>query len=753
MTKYRTLGPGDGLTGPTGLEYRNLTNDMIPGDAYFVPEDFVWTGDLSPMADRTLIITASYSISGTVTLPDGCSLRFDGGSLLGSFTLIGNSSRITNVRNEKIFDLTVTFSGTWVGDVISPQWFGYKTDNVPTYTHTTEVVSYYPGTNAAPFINKCLDSPFEVYMPNGYYYVSESIIFMQDKVLNLGYARKENLNNNGPYTFRNDHVRIYTDVNDLKMFVLCTPHYQVTRSPSIVGGILDCRAATAYIGTLVYIDADYQIGGGKIKTILLGGKHSPRSGIGAGGWGIKWDTDKIPNYNYGAFWDYEIDVKCWHLYCGIEIMSPRAGTAQWCTEFELKGRMITGCKIGAILNGMSDSTIELTGQTDYVLFESEWDQPYFIFNVSSSTIDFFVWDLRTGGAVGGWYAPKIAARNYGTRTLFIGRSVNQGSNMTVGAPPRSYPFIGSDGGGQFLSGRYKPKTFLPSDNQMSQWNKKSGNTYSIAAYEGVGYDLDQNLTPSISLQTNSFVSLYNVDKLFATIGETFSYSVSAGFDLSNDFVEIVLESSQIRYEQLAIYLHEPDVAPNRIQFIKTTSGGTNTVYNVYPKSPGVEQQSIYRCPMDNTNYTRLIIRLIGLSDIGGVRIIDIAANSLMKAIDPFINSEQGRYLGVAYKSYAGFITQTGTNDPVADLLENNIGLITLARTGVGIYTFNSDGLFTTNKTLPNTNLETHIDEDTGNKFTIRRLSANIIELRTYNDSGILTDGLLNSRYVEIKVFK
>lgn len=34
MTKYRTLAPGDGTTGPTGLEYRNLTNDMIPGETY-----------------------------------------------------------------------------------------------------------------------------------------------------------------------------------------------------------------------------------------------------------------------------------------------------------------------------------------------------------------------------------------------------------------------------------------------------------------------------------------------------------------------------------------------------------------------------------------------------------------------------------------------------------------------------------------------------------------------------------------------
>jgi hypothetical protein len=109
MTKYRTLAPGDGITGPTGLEYRNLTNDMIPGDAYFIPEDFVWTGDLSYVANRTLIISYEHNVSGNITLPAGCTLRFDGGSLLGGFTLIGNSSRITNVRNEKIFDLTVTF--------------------------------------------------------------------------------------------------------------------------------------------------------------------------------------------------------------------------------------------------------------------------------------------------------------------------------------------------------------------------------------------------------------------------------------------------------------------------------------------------------------------------------------------------------------------------------------------------------------------------------------------------------------------
>src|SRR3989337_2171151 len=54
--------------------------------------------------------------------------------------------------------------------------------------------------------------------------------------------------------------------------------------------------------------------------------------------------------------------------------------------------------------------------------------------------------------------------------------------------------------------------------------------------------------------------------------------------------------------------------------------------------------------------------------------------------------------GVTYKKYVALLTQTGTNAPVATVLENTIGNIVWARGGTGQYTAALTGAFTINKT-------------------------------------------------------
>ena len=53
----------------------------------------------------------------------------------------------------------------------------------------------------------------------------------------------------------------------------------------------------------------------------------------------------------------------------------------------------------------------------------------------------------------------------------------------------------------------------------------------------------------------------------------------------------------------------------------------------------------------------------------------------------------------AYKVYTALLTQTGTDAPVATVLENTIGNITFGYTAPGNYTINSSGLFELNKTF------------------------------------------------------
>lgn len=54
---------------------------------------------------------------------------------------------------------------------------------------------------------------------------------------------------------------------------------------------------------------------------------------------------------------------------------------------------------------------------------------------------------------------------------------------------------------------------------------------------------------------------------------------------------------------------------------------------------------------------------------------------------------------LSYKVYTALLTQTGTDAPVATVLENTLGgAVTYGYSATGIYTINSSGLFTLNKT-------------------------------------------------------
>ena len=58
-----------------------------------------------------------------------------------------------------------------------------------------------------------------------------------------------------------------------------------------------------------------------------------------------------------------------------------------------------------------------------------------------------------------------------------------------------------------------------------------------------------------------------------------------------------------------------------------------------------------------------------------------------------------------YKVYVALLTQTGTDAPVATVLENTLGgTITFGYDYVGTYSINSAGLFTSNKTFVQTTL-------------------------------------------------
>jgi hypothetical protein len=107
---------------------------------------------------------------------------------------------------------------------------------------------------------------------------------------------------------------------------------------------------------------------------------------------------------------------------------------------------------------------------------------------------------------------------------------------------------------------------------------------------------------------------------------------------------------------------------------------------------------------------------------------------------------------IVKKCYTAFLSQTGTDAPVATVLKDDFAAPVWAYSAVGIYTLTKTGAFTANKTVP-TKLEIYVDND-GNKFTLERTSADVMTLKTYAaiDDTVLANGVLVNQLVNIEVY-
>jgi hypothetical protein len=99
-----------------------------------------------------------------------------------------------------------------------------------------------------------------------------------------------------------------------------------------------------------------------------------------------------------------------------------------------------------------------------------------------------------------------------------------------------------------------------------------------------------------------------------------------------------------------------------------------------------------------------------------------------------------------YKVYTALLTQTGTDAPVATVLENTLGNITYSYSEVGSYNINSSSLFTENKTF----IFINNGDSLSNKANYE--SSNIIQIESLNNSITSENGLLLNTSIEIRVY-
>ena len=106
-----------------------------------------------------------------------------------------------------------------------------------------------------------------------------------------------------------------------------------------------------------------------------------------------------------------------------------------------------------------------------------------------------------------------------------------------------------------------------------------------------------------------------------------------------------------------------------------------------------------------------------------------------------------------YKVYTALLTQTGTSNPTAIVLENTIGDISWIRDYEGGYSATSDTLFTLNKTFVLfTTTRVSYDSDTNFVVPSDSFTINNISIGTQT-AGVVEDGALTLTPIEIRVYK
>jgi hypothetical protein len=119
--------------------------------------------------------------------------------------------------------------------------------------------------------------------------------------------------------------------------------------------------------------------------------------------------------------------------------------------------------------------------------------------------------------------------------------------------------------------------------------------------------------------------------------------------------------------------------------------------------------------------------------------------------------QEFKVLLLGYRSYTALLTQSGTDAPVATVLENTLGEISFSYTNPGVYKIESDGLFTVGKTWTSSSLVNDGANGVYQQVIVEASNTSgaflpdEIILRTYG-GDFNGDGLLNSTPIEIRVY-
>jgi hypothetical protein len=101
-----------------------------------------------------------------------------------------------------------------------------------------------------------------------------------------------------------------------------------------------------------------------------------------------------------------------------------------------------------------------------------------------------------------------------------------------------------------------------------------------------------------------------------------------------------------------------------------------------------------------------------------------------------------------YKVYTALLTQSGTDAPVATVLENTLGNITFSYNSDGNFNINSSSLFTINKTY----VSISSNDELAIVFRYFQEDENIINIASGNSDTSIFSNYFNNTPIEIRVY-
>ena len=119
-----------------------------------------------PLTNTVFVIQSDYTLTENISIPAGCTLEFDGGSISGAYTITGNKT-VLSADIIKIFSSEIIISGTWDVAEAYPEWFGAKGDGI---------------TNDVASIQKTIDS-FKFTRISNLYLIQSPITIHSGKTL------------------------------------------------------------------------------------------------------------------------------------------------------------------------------------------------------------------------------------------------------------------------------------------------------------------------------------------------------------------------------------------------------------------------------------------------------------------------------------------------------------------------------------------------------------------------------------------